>query len=131
MLNSQSDVLVKKTDKGLGPAMVSRVIYNEQLNLHLRDATYLELTDVEITDIIRKMNVDFQECVRRFRNIEGFKSTLCNLDKYHQGAIDSPHLCPIDLLMKEHKPPSASGLRTRAIIPNKNYFRIQIFCIAC
>jgi hypothetical protein len=38
MLNSQSDVLVKKTDKGLGPAMVSRGIYFEQLNLHLRDA---------------------------------------------------------------------------------------------
>jgi hypothetical protein len=27
--------------------------------------------------------------------------------------------------MKKHKPPSSSGLRTRAIIPNKNYFTCQ------
>jgi hypothetical protein len=125
LLNSQSDILVKKTDKGLGPAIVSRSIYLQQLALHLRNATYLELTNVSITDIIQKSYVDFQECVRRFRNIPGFKSTLYTMDKYHQGAIDSPHLCPIDLLMKEHKPPSASGLRTRPIIPNKNYFTCQ------
>lgn len=125
ILNSQSDILVKKTDKGLGPAIVSRIIYLEQLTLHLRDATYLELTNVEITDIIQKMHTDFQDCVRKFRNIQGFKSTLYNLDKYHRGAIESPHLCPVDLLMKEHKPPSASGLRTRAIIPNTNYFTCQ------
>ena len=125
LLKSQSDVLVKKTDKGLGPAIVSRSIYLQQLTLHLRDATYLELTNVSITDIIQKSHVDFQECVRRFRNIPGFKSTLYTMDKYHQGAIDSPHLCPIDLLMKEHKPPSSSGLRTRPIIPNKNYFTCQ------
>ena len=117
--------MVKKTDKGLGPAIVSRTIYLQQLNLHLRDATYLELIDVSTSDIMQRMYVDFQDCVRRFRNIPGFKSTLYLLDKYHQGAIESPHLCPIDLLMKEHKPPSASGLRTRAIIPNNNYFTCQ------
>ena len=125
LINSQSDVMVKKTDKGLGPAIVSRTIYLQQLNLHLRDATYLELIDVSTSDIMQRMYVDFQDCVRRFRNIPGFKSTLYLLDKYHQGAIESPHLCPIDLLMKEHKPPSASGLRTRAIIPNNNYFTCQ------
>ena len=98
----------------------------EQLILHLRSATYLELTNVTIAEILQKTYVDFQDCVRKFRNIPGFQSTLYNMDKYHRGAIESPHLCPIDLLMKEHKPPSASGLRTRAIIPNKNYFTCQI-----
>ncbi len=95
MLNLQSDVLDKKTDKGLSPSMVPRVLYFEQLNSHLHDATYLELTNVEITDIVQKLHVDFQERVRKFRNIQGFLSTLYNLDKYHQGAIESPHLCPI------------------------------------
>ena len=95
MINSQSDVLDRNTDKGLGPAVVSRVIYFEQLNSHLRDATYLELNNFEITDIVQKLHVDFQEWVRKFRNIQGFKSTLYNLDKYHQGAVESPHLCPI------------------------------------
>jgi hypothetical protein len=37
----------------------------------------------------------------------------------------SQHICPIDLLMKEHRPPFASGLRARAIISNNNYFTCQ------
>jgi hypothetical protein len=73
----------------------------------------------------RKRHINFDECVSRFRNIEGFKSTPYNLDKYHQGAIKLQHLCPIDLLIKEHKSPSASGLSTRAIITNKNYFTCE------
>jgi hypothetical protein len=60
MLNSQSDVFVKKADIGLGPAMASRVIFFEHLNLHLRDATYPDLTNVEITDIVKKSTLIFR-----------------------------------------------------------------------
>ena len=44
-----------------------------------------------------------------------------------------PRLCPIDLLMKEHKPPTISGLQTRAITLHPMttiiLVRFLIFCI--
>ena len=118
--------MVKKCDKGLGPALVSRSIYNSQLELHLRDMTYVELTNTTIKDVVLLMHGAFQDCVRKFRNESGLKSALYNMDKYHKAALEAPQLCPIDLLMKEHKPPSASGLRTRAITSHNNYYTCQV-----
>ena len=126
LLKSEPEILVKKTDKGLGPALVSRKIYNEQLVLHLRDKTYLELSGITVTEIVSQMHSDFQICVRRFRNSPGLKSALYNMDKYHKAALEMPRLCPMDLLMKEHKPPTISGLRTRAITSHDNYYTCQI-----
>ena len=48
------------------------------------------------------------------------------MDKYHKAALEMPRLCPMDLLMKEHKPPTISGLRTRAITSHDNYYTCQI-----
>ena len=108
-----------------GPALVSRKIYIEQLVLHLRDKTYLELSGNTVTEIVSQMHSDFQNCVRRFRNSPGLKAASYNMDKYHKAALEMPRLCPIDLSMKEHKPPTISGLRTRAM-SHDNYYTCQI-----
>jgi hypothetical protein len=117
--------LIKKCDEGLGPAIVSKSIYNAQLVLTLRSAAYNELTNVSIAEIVRKMHDDFQQCVKKFRKNPALSSILYNLDKYHKAAVADPRLCPINLLMKEHKPPSKTGLRTRAIVSHDNYFTGQ------
>ena len=61
-------ILVKICDKGLGPALVSRSSYNSQLELHLRDITYVELTNTTIKDVagVLLMHGAFQDCVRKF-----------------------------------------------------------------
>ncbi len=125
LIRSQSDVLVKKCDKGLGPAIVSKTIYDAQLILTLRSDAYEELTNVSIAEIVQKMHDDFQKCVKKFRNQPALSAILYNMDKYHKAAIADPRLCPIELLMKEHKPPSQTGLRTRAIVSHDNYFTVQ------
>jgi hypothetical protein len=48
------------------------------------------------------------------------------MDIYRKAALEAPRLCPIDLLMKEDKPPSASDLSTRAIALHDKYFMCQI-----
>ena len=68
---------------------------------------------------------DFQTCIKKFRNQPALSAILYNMDKYHKAAVEDPRLCPIELLMKEHKPPSKTGLRTRAIVSHDNYFTGQ------
>ena len=69
-------MLVKNCDKGFGPALVSRSIYNSQLELHLRDITYVKLTNTTFRDVVLLMHGVFQECVRKFRNEFRKKSFL-------------------------------------------------------
>jgi len=72
------------------------------------------------------MHSEYNDCVRKFRDVPGLKSALYNMDKYQKAALEAPQMCPIDLLMKEHKPPIASGLRTRPITSHNNYYTCQI-----
>jgi hypothetical protein len=87
---------------------------------------HVELIEITVADILHRMHSAFQDCVRKYRDVSGLKKALYSMDKYHKAALETPCLCPIDLLMKEHKPPSASGLRTRAITSHDNYFTCQI-----
>ena len=48
------------------------------------------------------------------------------MDKYHKAALEAEQLCPIHLLMNEHKPQSASGLLTRAITLPNNYYMCHV-----
>ena len=124
-IKSQSDVLIKKCDKGLGPAIVSKSIYNAQLILTLRSDAYEELTNISVKEIVQLMYENFQKCVAKFRNQPALSAVLYNMDKYHKAAVADPRLCPIELMMKEHKPPSSTGIRTRAIVSLDNYLTGQ------
>jgi len=125
LIKSQSDVLVIKCVKVLGPAIVSKSIYDAQLILTLRSDAYEELTNISVKEIVQLMYDNFQKSVAKFRNQPALAAVLYNMDKYHKAAVADPRLCPIELIMKEHKPPSSTGLRTRAIVSLDNYFTGQ------
>ena len=124
----QTELRICKADKNLGPVVVSDSIYVEQLKLHLYDpvGTYEELVGVDTTTILRRMHDDFHIIARNFSRHVGFKSLCRTFNDWHSASLSEPRLCSIYLLWKEHKPPDARGVRTRAIIPNNGYYTCQI-----
>jgi len=95
------------------------------LILTLRSDAYEELTNISVKEIVQLMYENFQKCVAKFRNQPALSAVLYNMDKYHKAAVADPRLCPIELMMKEHKPPSSTGIRTRAIVSLDNYLTGQ------
>jgi hypothetical protein len=122
-LRSSPHVRLCKTDKGMGPGIVSDSIEYQQLFLTLHDSagTYQELIGVSMDAVLQSMNADFQIIAAPFRKIKGFQTLFRTLDNYHQCCLREPKLCPLKLLYKIHKP----GISVRPIIDNTNYYTCQ------
>ena len=123
-LRSDPDVRLCKTDKGMGPGIVSDSIEKQQLYLTLHDSagTYRELIGVSMDTVMRTMHAEFQNIAIPFRKIKGYQTLFRTLDNYHQCCLKEPKLCPLKLLYKIHKP----GISVRPIIDNTNYYTCQM-----
>ena len=112
----------------VGPALVSRKIYIEQLVVHLRDKTCLELslqfqamtgiTGTELVsqkELVSLMHSDFQNFVRRFRNSPGLNSALYNMGKI-QISVRNTKFLPCWLVGEQHKPSTISDLKIRPVM---------------
>ena len=115
---------VGKADKNLGPVIASRSMYVDALKRTLRDSanTYKELVGATTDKILQKMDVDFKTATAKFQAMECFKGLFHTLQKWHKNCLLQPHLCPIYLLWKIHKP----GWEVRPIVPNKGYYTCQL-----
>ena len=114
---------VGKADKGLGPVIASETLYVGALRRTLYDKanTYKELIGVTTDDILKMMDAKFKACTAKFQKLEAFKGLFHTLKKWQNNCLLQPHLCPIYLLWKVHKP----GEEVRPIVPNKGYYTCQ------